>query len=116
MRKSVLFTNSMKRSPTFRGGEVQGDAPLVDVVSPPEEALVLVFIKGPFEPGGVAGGGLDLDNVGAQVGQHPSAGEPALVSEVQHTIRSQWRRGGAIYLASGIAFEQLLYGAGFHQP
>ena len=80
-----------EKLPSVGGMQVQGNAPLVDCVGPPEEALFgldIIMVKRANVPGGASPGGLHLDNVGPQVGQNLTAKQPPFVSEVEDAIRA----------------------------
>ena len=74
--------------------DVQGDPPLVGVVGHPVEALLGigdVVVEGAHGAAGVAAGGLDLDDIGAEIAEHPPAEEALLIRQVQDSERGQGR-------------------------
>ena len=75
---------------------VQSDPPLVGVVGHPVEALLGmgdVVVEGANGAAGVAAGGLDLDDIGTEIAEHPPAEEALLIRQVQDSEMGQWRLG-----------------------
>ena len=82
--------------------QVQGDAPFVGGVGPPEQTLLrvdLVLVERAKMPGAAATGGLYLHYVGPQVCQDLATKQAAVVGQVQHSVRAEKEAGTGVGLS-----------------
>lgn len=91
--------------PAIGRSDVQGYAPLIEVVDKPMEAALIVgqvMVEGAYAPVGVSTGRLDLDDVGTEVSEHPPAGESLGIGQVEYPVGIKQGRHSVDYSTIGI--------------
>ena len=74
----------------FRPRNIESDPPLIAVIGPPVERvfrIFLILIEGPQLAGRGASGGLDFNDISAEIGQDLAAQQAALRCQVKDSIR-----------------------------
>ena len=83
---------TLQQLPSVRSVEIQRHAAFIIGVSPPKEAFFgmrLALVEGADMPRRAAAGRLDLDDVGAEIGEDFAAQQASLIGEVEDAIRAE---------------------------
>ena len=94
MTKSADLTSFLKMSCPSADSMFRVMPRLVGVVGQPVEALLGIgdiVVEGADRAAGIAAGRLHLDDIGAEIAEHPPAEEALLIRQVQDPERGQWR-------------------------